>query len=721
MKMKRKLVSGKFLSLFVVLTLLLGMLPMSVFAAEEVTSLPIYVGGVQVTSDNKADVLGDGTVSVAYDEETSRWVITLHDANISMSKAVTGIFVDLAKETVELRLEGENHISTTSREAIYFAHCDLVITGSGTLELTSEDSNAVGGSTLNSNSQRYGGNLTITGVSSFKASGRYLGINITGSLSVEDSNAEISCRDEYNAAVRAGNNSSVNISGSTVTVKTKSGADGIAANTVHITKQSKVSIESDQYSINASGSEVVVDNSSLDVASASACGVFCVGDIRLENGASVTAKGSYAPIYAYGAVNINAGTVNAETEVSESNGIYAGTEMVIENRSHVTAKGTYPGLFASNAISVSNSYVEAKSSEDLAVWSGGVVSVFGDSEMIADGGIGAAEDVILTPAEEERMEVLAGTSAEDEEVINGSPFSEEVSLLDYDISSYTYIHTRAHVHVFDQENADEKYVVTAASCTNRAVYHKSCRCGEAGTETFQYGEVIPHTFGAWVVIKEPTYTEEGEKERECLICHTKQTEPLPKSVKLPYTDVTEPSEEAGVEGDWFYSYVYEAYINGWMTGKEPALFAPAEDLTRAEFVTVLYRLEGRPETRYEQIFSDVFEGEFYSEAVTWAKSIGVINGYDGTDQFGPADYINREQMAVMLYRYAQYKGYDVNKQVSLSEFPDAEKVSGYAEQAMQWCVAEKMIQGDNGNLNPGNNANRAECSAIISRFANLRL
>ena len=158
-----------------------------------------------------------------------------------------------------------------------------------------------------------------------------------------------------------------------------------------------------------------------------------------------------------------------------------------------------------------------------------------------------------------------------------------------------------------------------------------------------------------------------------------------------------------------------------MTGKEPALFAPAEDLTRAEFVTVLYRLEGRPETRYEQIFSDVFEGEFYSEAVTWAKSIGVINGYDGTDQFGPADYINREQMAVMLYRYAQYKGYDVNKQVSLSEFPDAEKVSGYAEQAMQWCVAEKMIQGDNGNLNPGNNANRAECSAIISRFANLRL
>ena len=78
-------------------------------------------------------------------------------------------------------------------------------------------------------------------------------------------------------------------------------------------------------------------------------------------------------------------------------------------------------------------------------------------------------------------------------------------------------------------------------------------------------------------------------------------------------------------------------------------------------------------------------------------------------------------MAVMLYRYAQYKGYDVNKQVSLSEFPDAEKVSGYAQQAMQWCVAEKMIQGDNGNLNPGNNANRAECSAIISRFANLRL
>lgn len=175
----------------------------------------------------------------------------------------------------------------------------------------------------------------------------------------------------------------------------------------------------------------------------------------------------------------------------------------------------------------------------------------------------------------------------------------------------------------------------------------------------------------------------------------------------PFVDV--------ITSDWFYDFVEAAYTNELMTGMTPINFRPSENLSRAQFATILYRMEGFPDVNGMEIFPDVPQGQFYTEAVEWADAAGVVNGYeDGC--FGPADQITREQMAVMMYRYARYKEYDTKQRASLSGYPDAEKVSSFAEEAMEWALAAGLIRGDQGNLNPQGNASRAQCATIIMRF-----
>ena len=153
-----------------------------------------------------------------------------------------------------------------------------------------------------------------------------------------------------------------------------------------------------------------------------------------------------------------------------------------------------------------------------------------------------------------------------------------------------------------------------------------------------------------------------------------------------------------------------------MTGMNETTFAPGGNLERAQFAVILYRMEQSPETAYDTIFPDVEEGQYYTEAVLWAAEEGIVTGYTDTGRFEPAGAITREQMAVMMYRYAKSKGYDVENEEELSDFPDAEKVSAYAADAVKWCVAKGIITGDQGELKPQNNTNRAECAAMISRF-----
>ncbi len=177
---------------------------------------------------------------------------------------------------------------------------------------------------------------------------------------------------------------------------------------------------------------------------------------------------------------------------------------------------------------------------------------------------------------------------------------------------------------------------------------------------------------------------------------------------LPFTDVA--------ESDWFYDAVRYAYENGLMGGIGDNLFAPNHPTTRAQLVTILYRLEGEPAVTGQGPFTDVEADTWYTDAVTWAAEEGVVNGVSAT-QFAPGNNITREQLATILFRYAQAKGYDVSPRADLSGFPDAGDILPYAQEAMAWAVAEGLLQGfEDDTLRPQGNATRAQIATILMRF-----
>ena len=177
--------------------------------------------------------------------------------------------------------------------------------------------------------------------------------------------------------------------------------------------------------------------------------------------------------------------------------------------------------------------------------------------------------------------------------------------------------------------------------------------------------------------------------------------------KLPFTDVR--------ESDWFYEDVAFAYENGLFAGTSDTTFSPNAAMTRAMLVTVLYRLEGEPAVYGRSGFSDVQYNSYYEDAVTWAADNNIVNG-TSTTTFSPNANVTREQMAAILYRYAQYKKYNTAASSSLNGFTDYATVSGYAVTPMQWSVAEKLINGNAGKLMPTGNATRAQVAAILHRF-----
>ena len=178
--------------------------------------------------------------------------------------------------------------------------------------------------------------------------------------------------------------------------------------------------------------------------------------------------------------------------------------------------------------------------------------------------------------------------------------------------------------------------------------------------------------------------------------------------KLPFTDVH--------ETDWFYNDVLFVYEEGLFAGTSDTTFSPNAAMTRAMLVTVLYRLEGEPAVSGRSGFSDVTFNSYYEDAVTWAADNGIVNGTSITT-FSPNANVTREQMAAILYRYAQYKKYNTAASSSLNSFSDHTSVSGYAVASLQWSVAEKLVNGSNGKLMPTGNASRAQVAAILHRFA----
>ena len=170
-------------------------------------------------------------------------------------------------------------------------------------------------------------------------------------------------------------------------------------------------------------------------------------------------------------------------------------------------------------------------------------------------------------------------------------------------------------------------------------------------------------------------------------------------------------------GNWFYGAVDYVYQKGLFQGTGANMFSPAMSMSRAMFVTVLHRLEGLPSpSANARPFRDVAAGTYYHEAVMWASENDIVTGYeDGT--FRPDVSISREQMATLMYRYAEFKGHDmVAAGNTFDAFPDARAVSGYALDAMRWAVSMEIIRGSDGRLLPKDTATRAQVAQIFLNY-----
>lgn len=311
---------------------------------------------------------------------------------------------------------------------------------------------------------------------------------------------------------------------------------------------------------------------------------------------------------------------------------------------------------------------------------------------------------------------------------------------------------------------------TEPTCTETGHYQGTCpRCGK------DYNDTIPalgHDWGEWVVAQEPTYTTTGYRYHICARCNTRVGEDMPKlhehvwdaGVVTQKPTATEPgvktftctvcgatkTESIPATGvpdvcpggptcpgyafrdmpaptDWSHEGLDYCIYRGYIAGTSASTVAPTGVCTRAQLVSILYRIQGEPTTvggielaKLRAPFNDVPRGQWYTDAIWWAKLTGVVAGTSATT-FDPSGEITREQLAVILYNYTkQFAPGSLTATGSLAGFPDAGSVSSWARTEMAWAVGNGLISGTGSGgvayLSPKGSATRAQVAAILMRF-----
>lgn len=193
----------------------------------------------------------------------------------------------------------------------------------------------------------------------------------------------------------------------------------------------------------------------------------------------------------------------------------------------------------------------------------------------------------------------------------------------------------------------------------------------------------------------------------CLVCSLLPGTALAAG-ENPFTDVP--------ASHWAHDDITYVYENDLMNGTDGSLFSPESTTTRAQVVTVLYRLAGQPAADWANPFWDVPASAWFHDAVTWAWENDITGGVSST-HFGAGNAVTREQLAAFLYRYAQDQGYDTSARADLSGYSDAGLVSSYATEALSWANATGLITGTTATtLSPQGSATRAQVATILSRF-----
>lgn len=169
--------------------------------------------------------------------------------------------------------------------------------------------------------------------------------------------------------------------------------------------------------------------------------------------------------------------------------------------------------------------------------------------------------------------------------------------------------------------------------------------------------------------------------------------------------------------EWYHEDLDYVIKKGLMNGVSLNEFEPHESTTRAMVVTILYRLENKPKVKSQNIFDDVEENTWYTDAITWATSEKIVMGY-GDNTFAPNQAITREEMVTILYRYNEYKKYSThtNSPKKIEKFSDYGDVSTWAFNAMKWACGEGIINGSDGLILPQDDTERCQIAAILHRL-----
>lgn len=194
-----------------------------------------------------------------------------------------------------------------------------------------------------------------------------------------------------------------------------------------------------------------------------------------------------------------------------------------------------------------------------------------------------------------------------------------------------------------------------------------------------------------------------------------ENEDILLAAEKAYADITAEVPFTDIPDAWYQEAIHYAYVNDLMIGMSETTFEPQTTLSRAMFITMIYRLEGEPEISGTMPYNDVPTEEWFTNAILWGTKQGIVEGYNNS--FAPNADITREEMVAMLYRYAETKGIDLSVTADLTAFTDGNTVSSWCKEEMSWAVAAKLITGyENNTIRPQGKATRAEAATVIMRY-----
>ena len=723
-----------------------------------ITSYDLYVGGVQVTSANAANVLAgdaanDGKVS--YDADTN--TLTLDGADISDGVKKIGYRSERSyTDLIYAKNIGDLTVKVVSDSTLHRDQTDSWTSPRG---IALYDDN---GATLTVDLQN-GATLSMPITTTAQQAYYVTAFALSG----------------YDLTVKGNGNLNINLSASDSS--TASAGIKILDNTAHtfsIEDSTNVEVSSNHsLMLNAAGIQSSESKLSLSVSeNANLTVKACTGLSNVD--ATVNGTMDISPIKSALDYNILRALSGSSVTAGEGKAVYAGKNAenaakqaspwtgfsgATENNCYVAVKApaTYtvtvtPGANMTKISGEESQTVEQGEAITDVVYTadtgcfpdtysvetvnGITVTRNSATQITVSGTPTAAANITLTAPSEHQ----AGEATSENEV--SATCTEQGSYDNVTYCKYCGVELSRDTKYTDPlgHNWDNGVITTQPTEAKEGVKTFTCtRCGETRTESVP---VLAHTHSYTAVVTKPTCTEKGYTTYTCAcgdsyvadyvdalghdfadgICSRcgvndpnykpiEPDKPCDGGASCPgksFTDMPKPN-------NWAHAGIDFCVENGLFAGTSATTFSPDGNMTRAMLVTVLYRLEGQPAVTASNPFSDVANGQWFTNAIIWAADKGVVSGVGG-GKFNPNGNITREQIATIMYRYAEYKSYDVSATADLKPFPDETDVSTWAYKALAWANAEGLVSGVGANgtsyLQPLGNATRAQVAAILMRY-----